>query len=371
MLDKKTMVPCVDYFRCILPITNVLDFVNSLGKIDSRLSIDFFCFRGFSHLNYSNCWAHLEIPSIKFAFNPKNDITDRACLEASDTHNNSGVIFELTGDGIRYIGPDNLKKVFSLCHSLDCKVTRIDYALDFFDSNNFIIPIIQEGLSSFLNPGAKDITFCGKMARTISNFKRYPNDYPDGHTTWNYTIGNHGSDHGMIRVYDKLFETLYGRNKDKASELLKGHEDYWYRCELELHNGKNRDWANESFYNLVKSNYSLYSIIGHTFDMWFSFKLKKFACKANGEYEDYSPWNQFINELVETIHFVELVHQKFIDNSAEKAWKQIEHYSVFLAHLLDFGSNNDANKLRTILDEARTKRNTVPKYILKYMNLHQ
>lgn len=360
MLDKSTMVPCIDWFRGIVPVQNVYTFVKELEKIDKRLAFENFVCDGRSKLNFKNCWRHIEVPSLSFSFNPEEE--SLSCLMASETHNNKGILFELTGDAIRYLGSDILKYVLKYLHSLGTKCTRIDYALDFFDKDNEIVPLMQEGCNNFIAPQTRDITVSGNIKRCPSNWQMYVNVYPkSSERTVNYTLGNHGSDHGMFRLYDKKFELLYGRHKERAVEMLDGR-DYWYRAELELHNGQIL-WANDSFHNLVVNDFQLYSVIGHTFDMWFAFKIRNFTSETS--YSDIDLWETFISELKSTIHFVQLVHQKFVETNSEKAWSLIQHFSVFLSLLNDVGST-DTERLKSILDFARVRRLSEAKYQLKY-----
>lgn len=359
MLDKNNIVPCVDWFRCIVYTSDVKSFVNSLANIDRRLSIDSFICDGRSKLNFSNCWRHIEVPSLSFSFNPAFDSI--SCFEASLTHNNSGILFELTGDAIRYLGSDSLTRILRILHKMNCKCTRIDYALDFFDRDNDIVPLLQEACSNFMNPGTRDITISGKIKRTPSNFSCYINAYPGADSTINYTLGNHGSDHGMFRLYDKQFETLYGRNRSRAAELMKG-DGYWYRAEIELHNGMVL-WADDSFHQFVENDFNIYSAIGNAFDMWFAVKIRDFA--SNSIYSDVDEWNIFIADLVNTIHFVQLVHQKYVNRDTEYAWNQIIHNSTWLSLLLDVGQT-DPQRLKDILDVGRVRRQSESPYILKY-----
>lgn len=298
MLDKKSMIPCIDWFRCIVPVTNVSQFVSDLEKIDDRLSFDSFVCDGRSKLNFSNCWRHSIVPSLSFSFNPVRD--SLSCLEASDSHNNKGILFELTGDAIRFLGSDSLKAILRYVASLNCKVTRIDYALDFFDSENEVVPLLQEACKNFMNPASKDITISGKIKRCPSNFQCYVNAYPGGPSSVNYVLGNHGSDHGMFRLYDKQFETLYGRHRSRAAELMQG-DGYWFRAEIELHNGYTL-WANDSFYNLVHTDFNLYAIIGKSFDDWFAVRVREYVSSRSTS--SVASWDLFVFELKDAIHFV-------------------------------------------------------------------
>lgn len=360
MLDKKNMVPCIDWFRGIVPEQNVFYFVKGLAKLDARLEFKNFVCDGRAKLNFKNCWRHTEVPSLSFSFNPEYE--SLSCLTASDTHNNKGILFELSGDAIRYLGSDALQKVLVYLHGLNCKCTRIDYALDFFDKDNEIVPLMQEGCRNFMNPKTRDITVSGKIKRCPSNWQMYINAYPGADETVNFTLGNHGSDHGMFRLYDKKFELLYGRHRSRAAEMLAGR-DYWYRAELELHNGKDIPWANESFHNLVINNFQLYSLIGHTFDMWFSFRILVYSNRT--EFNSISLWEEFISELKSTIHFVQSVVEKFVPRDESHAWVQIQHNSTWLSYLNDIGSL-DPERLSNILNEGRARRLSESKYRLKY-----
>lgn len=360
MLDKNVIVPCIDWFRGIVPVQNVYNFVKELEKIDNRLAFENFVCDGRSKLNFKNCWRHIEVPSLSFSFNPTEE--SLSCLMASDTHNNKGILFELTGDAIRYLGSDVLKHILTYIHSLGTKCTRIDYALDFFDKDNEIVPLMQEGCNNFIAPRTKEITVSGKFKRCPSNWQMYVNVYPKtSERTVNYNLGNHGSDHGMFRLYDKRYETLFGRHKNRAAEMLEGR-DYWYRAELELHNGTIL-WANDSFHNLVANDFQLYSVIGHTFDMWFAFKILVYSNRT--EFNDIDLWESFISELKSTIHFVQLVHSKYVNRDTEYYWNQIIHNSTWLSLLLDI-SDLDPVRWSEILNAGRVRRQSETKYKLKY-----
>lgn len=374
MLDKNVIVPCIDWFRGIVPVQNVYNFVKELEKIDNRLAFENFVCDGRSKLNFKNCWRHIEVPSLSFSFNPTEE--SLSCLMASDTHNNKGILFELTGDAIRYLGSDVLKHILTYIHSLGTKCTRIDYALDFFDKDNEIVPLMQEGCKNFMNPIPNEVTVSGKIKRSPTNIMIYLNCYPRIdkkkfealnlpipviEESINYNLGNHGSDHGMFRLYDKQYETLYGRNKSRASELMKGN-GYWYRAELELHNGTDVPWANDSFHNLVVNDFQLYSVIGHTFDMWFAFKIRDFK---SSKHSSCVVWDEFISELIATIHFVQLVHSKYVNRDTEYYWNQIIHNSTWLSLLLDI-SDLDPVRWSEILNAGRVRRQSETKYKLKY-----
>lgn len=365
MFDKNTIVPCVDWFRGIVPIDDVKEFCRHLEEIDERLKFDNFDYDGRSMLNFKKRYLHVEVPSLTFAFNPINE--DEDCLYADPNHNNKHILFSLSGDAIRYLGSDSLRTLLYWLHSVGTKCTRIDFALDFFDKDNDIVPLMQEGCKNFMNPGTRDITVAGRIKRTPSNYQCFINAYPGGEPTVNYTLGNHGSDHGMFRLYDKKFETLFGRNKKFAYEILEGR-DYWYRAELELHNGKDIPWANDAFSHLISADFNLYAVFGHCIDSWFSFKV---LCYANRtEYVEDDTWEAFIDDLVSCIHFVQLVHTKYVNRDTEYFWAQLQHNSVWLSALSKLALIDPA-RYRSILQEGLHKRTTIPKHKQKYYCLSE
>lgn len=367
MFDKNNIVPCVDWFRGVVPVSDVRKFVNDLYLIDSRLSPELFECDGRTLLNFANRYCHIEVPSLTFAFN-RDDSCDNYMaafddyMTASLSHQNAGILVSFSGDAIRYLGNDTFTKVLRYLHVQGTKCTRIDYALDFFDKDNDIVPLMQEGCANFMNPRTRDITVSGKIKRTPSNFQCYINAYKGEDSTVNYTLGNHGSDHGMFRLYDKRFEIMYGRHRQRSEELLQGR-DYWYRAEIELHNSKDYWWADSSFHNLVENDFNIYASIGSAFDDWFSFKILVYSNRS--EFDSLSDWDNFISDLIQTIHFVQLVHQKYVNRDTDYAWNQIIRNSTWLSLLLDVG-DIDPGRFKEIIDNGRVKRQSNTSLRIKY-----
>lgn len=301
MLDRNNIVPCVDWFRGIVPIDDVREFCAHLEQIDERLKLDNFVCDGRSMLNFKKRYCHLDVPSLTFAFNPIDEL-DEGCLYANPNHNNKHILFSLSGDAIRYLGHETLKTLLFWLHSVNTKCTRIDLALDFFKKDDEIVWIMLEGCKNFIAPSKLALTIKGKLKRSPVNWKCYVNRYPDGTESYGYDIGNHGSDHGMFRIYDKKYETLYGRNRSRSQEMLHGR-DYWYRAELELHNAPNSvNWANQALQYLVDSDFNIYAAFGQCMSEFISFE---FVLNSDaGHYTDCETWNEFIRNLIANVHFV-------------------------------------------------------------------
>lgn len=331
--------PCVDWLRGIVTFTDVNDFFAQLGKIDRRLSSENFSLYGTGLLNYSKRFVHKEVPSLTFAFNPAEP-SDEDCMIASNISYsvnkvNPFILISLSGDAIRFLGSDSLKSLIKFLHKNEFRCTRLDLAIDCYDKDNPIVPLMQEAFSNFICPSVGDVTLKTQMARTPKNYQHYVNVEPKtGVVSHNYVLGNHGSSHGMLRLYDKRFECLYGRNAKFGPELV-GDREYWYRCELELHNGNHKDWAQEAFVRLATSD-ALYALFGKSLSDFFSIVQKKYS-GVNHSDKDLVviDWNAFIDQLVKTIHFVQLVKDKFVDTSFKKfedyLWHNKRVFYIFQA----------------------------------------
>lgn len=366
MIDKKTMVPCVDWFRGIVDIDDVSRFCDLLESVDCRLKFDNFVSDGRSMLNFGRRYCHVEVPSLTFAFNPI-DPFDPECLIADPYANNKHILFSLSGDAIRYLGSDTLLGIFRLLFKIGCKCTRIDFALDFFDPQNKIVPLMQEGLENFIAPQKGVIVASSKMKRDPVNWKCYINRYPDGSRTVGYDLGNHGSNHGMLRLYDKRYETLYGRHRNRSEAMLKGRE-YWYRAELELHNGRENLWADDAFTLFCCNNFNLYAIFGRTLSEFVSFCYVKFV--SDGSFSVVDEWDEFIQSLVGVIHFVELVREKFIPKDLEYHWSMAKHYSSMLSAFLDL-ARTDRRRFNALISEGREKRLQSPDKQIRYYAINE
>lgn len=309
-VTKASCVPCVDWFRGIVPVTDIKLFLEQLGRIDKRLEPDNWIKTERTMLNYSCRWVHYEKESLTFAYNPIPEedrfsaFGDYACKP--DQSNNPFVLVSLSGDALRYLGADTVRALFQFFAGLELdgigtKCTRIDLAMDFYDENNNIVPLMQDCFAHFMSPVKGEPCVIANLVRRPTNWQCYLNRYPDKDlTTYNYTIGNHGSSHGMFRLYDKLYETMYGRNARFADEMI-GDREYWFRGELELHNCRERQWANEAFYS-VCNNDDLYAIYGKCLSDFFRLSEK---CKTEVRFSDISViWSDFLAFLASDIHFV-------------------------------------------------------------------
>lgn len=334
----------VDWLRGVVCQTDVNAFLHYLEKIDSRLSFDNFKYEGRGMLNFRHRFSHVECPSLCFSFNsahpmfnPEDPTTFLACEKgigelvdgqlvfAPGTDRNPYILVNFSGDAIRFLGAESFKKIcYKLYHSrFDC--TRLDLALDFFDKNNKFVPMLQDALSHFVNPKRFDITIKSQFERHPKNIKCWQNVYEDGTVTSSYTLGNHGSNHGMFRLYDKKHEILYGRHSDRSTEMLKGR-NYWYRAELELHRSDRKAWAGIAFKSLIESDFNVWNCYGNSIKSFFNVISLVYDNLHHINLSDNtSLWDYFL-EFACSIDFVEFAVEKFVHNEFDKAMRALYHF---------------------------------------------
>ncbi len=301
----------LDWLRGIVKLQNVREFIDDLTAIDSRLSFDNFSeWTGGGLLNYGKRYVHNDVPSITFAFNPVEEGELMAVSEIQDTEKkrNPYILLSLSGDAIRYIGDKSLKAICKYLYQNEFVCTRIDYALDMFDGCQDIVALLSEAFENFILPEKGEITIKGRINRVPRNLKIHQYQYPkgseyQGDSFKNYTLGHHGSDHGMFRLYNKHFESLYGRNAKIGEQLLDGRK-YWYRGEIELHNSHYRLWAAESFNNLVLQDFPITSCWANAMDNYFTLCFAGTDSFNMRNTDDCPEWVAFIGFLYKRIDFV-------------------------------------------------------------------
>lgn len=305
---------CLDWLRGIVKTTNVVGFINDLAAIDSRLSFDNFSeWTGGGLLNYSRRFVHNEVPSITFAYNPfplerPDSLIAEGLKQDNEKKRNPFILLSLSGDALRYIGDKSLKAICKYLYQNDFVCTRIDYALDMFDGCQDLVSLLSEAFENFICPEEGNLTIKSKIQRVPSNMQIHQYQYPkgsdfQGNSFKNYTLGNHGSDHGMFRLYNKHFECLYGRNKQIGEQLLDGRK-YWYRAEIELHNSNARLWAAESFNNLVLQDFPVTSCWANAMDNYFTLVFSPKDSRYLYRAEECQEWVAFVSYLYKCIDFV-------------------------------------------------------------------
>lgn len=390
--DLSTSRCSVDWFRGslrkgLLSLSfSFEDFCCELYSIDSRFDFSNFILQPTGIYNYKYRYVHKDCPSLMFAFNLPNDLV----CDLSDNFNfasyvidfncrNPGLFFNFSGEACRFIGDDSLKFFFKhFERHYDVCVTRLDLALDFFDPDNSIVPFLQNGFSNFLYPKVGDISISSGLYRVPGNIKSYVNFYPDGKQTTNFSLGNHGSSRGMIRLYDKFHQFTYSNpfyvvDSDGKSVIdypEQMYSSYWYRLELECHRCGDVYFANEVFHYLVQSDFNIFSSFGQGISGFLSFSLVSYVYDSRVEFSSSTEWLEFLDILSQNIDFVKLVVDKFhVRRSVDYYWGLLSHFSCLVSafeqlKILDY------KRFNSLMLSARQRRVTDPKLCLDYSQMN-
>lgn len=242
-MDKKLYKFGMDWLNGVLPVSDVMSVFEMLEKFSSKLRFDRWTLLNSGRYNYARRYALDGKMTIQLMYNP---VSDEEGFTADMNHNNSGIFFSISGDGIRYLhslGGDvsALNKLLFFFYRYGFKSSRFDVYCDILDDKNEIVPLIQEAFDYVGREQVGKPLIRTRLRRSGSalrtNFRRetYTND--DGSTFTNCTLGHHASTVGMFRCYNKRVEVADGRLSEMSSEVFKSYdvEDYWYRLEYEMH----------------------------------------------------------------------------------------------------------------------------------------
>lgn len=242
-MDKKLYKFGMDWLNGVLPVSDVKAVFDLLEMFSSKLRFERWTLLNSGRYNYSRRYCLDGNMSIQLMYNP---VFDEEGLTADMNHNNSGIFFSISGDGIRYLhslGGDvsALNKLLFYFYRNSFKASRFDTYCDIFDDKNEIVPLIQEAFDYVGREQVGKPLIRTRLRRSGSalrtNFRRETYTADDGSTFTNCTLGHHGSTVGMFRCYNKRVEVADGRLSEISSEIFKSYdvEDYWYRLEYEMH----------------------------------------------------------------------------------------------------------------------------------------
>lgn len=147
-----------------------------------------------------------------------------------------GILVSVSGDGCRYLNSLRDNGMYHFIKALEPfnpHCSRIDMAMDIYDSNNILVPILQKFCDNAYCED-KEIDFnCGLHRRpgwVTANlvFDKNVNDF-----TRNITIGGRDCKKGTLQLYNKRVEVETGRLSSCSEYILNsvGDPDYWWRLE--------------------------------------------------------------------------------------------------------------------------------------------
>lgn len=242
-MDKKLYKFGMDWLNGVLPVSDVKSVFDMLEKFSCKLRYDRWGLVNSGLYNYSRRYWLDGKATIQLMYNP---VSDEEYLTADMNHNNSGIFFSISGDGIRYLhslGGDvsALNKLLYYFYRNSFKASRFDVYCDILDGENDIVPLIQEAFNYVGREQVGKPLIRTRLRRSGSslrqNFKKIPMTDDEGNEFVNCQLGHHASTVGMFRCYNKLVEVSDGRLSDMSEDIFKSYDvaDYWYRLEYEMH----------------------------------------------------------------------------------------------------------------------------------------
>lgn len=358
-----------DWFTGIYDCDNVAHFLEGLVDIDERFSLDNFFVHKFGLFNYSFRIMLAGMPSISFAWNPDSDafsdtllyfsnvpkidkssgevfVDGRSVSTYTKSVQNPGLFISISGDGLRFLGDDTVKKLFEYFYDFGVRCTRLDIACDIKDRDNYIVPMLHEAFSNACQYNIGDLVLHAphhqhtKFSTTLVARMQY--DYLRRQQVTNWQLGDHGSNFGMFRMYDKYFEISVGRHSDRAKEMLNGI-DYWERLECELHHTA----ANQLFIAISDGGVSRDTTeslpIKLAFASAFSSLIRVARGKSAGYHRSQFPsdeqFEEFLSWLGENDHFVQFVSEPFVEPTPERFINHTIHMASYIHTVFELCHN--------------------------------
>ena len=268
----------------------------------------------------------------------------------SDESGNPYIFISVSGDGLRYINSLNMKALenfFFVLKTMQARCSRIDVNMDLFVENP-IVSLLQDSCRFAMAPVPYKPTLRTKLMRKGKNFSLNVNfDDLTGEEYMNVTIGNHSSQWGMFRCYNKSAElrNAHGLDKESIQTIFdtKGLDlkDYWWRLEYELH----KDRADQIF----KACLDTLETGDNTFQVVFLAALDKMFTPVIAsdnvfrmvnhlnELEVVSDWADFMEFVGNSIHFVQLTNIPYIPrNNLPKFQKNLKRLSGYIFVILRY-----------------------------------
>lgn len=318
----------IDFLKGTLPICNVSKFFEDIKNIDSDFDLNNFDLWHSGVQFYSTRLVWFGEPTFNVAWNPlicnefvPEDYEEKliscpkmqmsipvpfyAVPKNENYPNNYGIYLSITGQGLQRLSekPGRVELLLSYLFNNGFIPTRIDFALDCFDKEHYIVPMIIEAFQNSINRKAGCFTISSLLKRTNANIKvwQLQDTYREGvREVYNVNFGNHGSSYGMFRCYDKWLELKESKNANYEVALQEkcGRDNFWYRLEMELHGQNAAD-----YFKAVMCGYcSLFQAWASSVNGMFQIKVSRTDKTETRHCIPSDVWNEFINLLRENLH---------------------------------------------------------------------
>lgn len=369
-MDKKLYKFGMDWLNGVLPVSDVLSVFDMLEKFSSKLCFDRWTLLNSGRYNYARRYVLDGKMTIQLMYNP---VSDEEGFIADMNHNNSGIFFSISGDGIRYLhslGGDvsALNKLLFYFYRNSFKASRFDTYCDILDSSNEVVPLIQDAFDNFQFPEYNRPTLRTNVHRKRGNvtLTSYFDDNGDKFT--NCTLGHHGTRFGMFRCYNKFVEVSDGRLSEMSSDVFKSYdvEDYWYRLEYEMHKENAAACFNALMSRAESENSPLcfedifYSVFERVFTV-----VDYRTPSGMGNQPTSNVWASFGAELSSnTEYLVQFGGVPYIKCSLKRLGSNAERISAYYYAIGQYLDTLDYDERRRFLSEARDKYEKQSKYNL-------
>lgn len=315
----------IDWLNGVLPISDVSTFFEVLGSFSSKLRFERWQKADTGMYNYKFRFLLDGKATIQIAYNPIDTLNypfaaDMKC-------NNPGIFVSISGDGLRYlhsIGGEltAFRKLFYYLSCNNFKATRFDTYCDIFDKDNSVVPVLTAAIQNFMWPKFQEPNVVTGFHRQNKNFQVIMLQDLDGSVCYNTVLGNHSSEGGMFRCYNKRLELAEGRLSDVAQSFYASVPDtgYWYRLEYVLKKEKAAQAFNALMVS-VRENGGVFTFE----DIFFSaanrlFDVVNMTMPAShmADNRRHSVWSEFYDQFAETIHFVEFKPLPYVNQTVER-----------------------------------------------------
>lgn len=347
----------IDFLKGTLPVCNVSKFFEDLKELDSDFALSNFDLWHSGVQFYSTRLVWFGEPTFNVAWNPLicTDLVPEGYEEKlvacpsmkmsvpvpfyalpknENCPNNYGIYLSITGQGLQRLSekPGRVELFLSYLFNNGFIPTRIDFALDCFDKEHYIVPMIIEAFKNSINRKAGCFTISSLLKRTNANIKvwQLQDSYRDGvREVYNVNFGNHGSSYGMFRCYDKWLELKESKNANYEATLKEkcGSDNFWYRLEMELHGQKAADY----FKAIMCGHCSLFQAWASSINGMFQIKVSRTDITETRHCIPSEVWNEFINLLKQSY-----IYQRDLVNTipCDKTDSDIENWTKRNAKML-------------------------------------
>lgn len=365
----------VDWINGILPLSDVRAFFQFLQKLSPKLAPDMWVRQSQGKYNYANRYCLGADQTVQFMYNSPNN--DFGVLEKMPGGCNYGIFITISGDGIRKLSsihPHIIPRLFQFLYKNEFRCTRFDVYCDILDKNNVGVKSLREAFYYFVNPRCNKTTLKTNFNRKPENVKRLPEQDFNGERYMNFRLGNHGSQAGMFRCYNKLDETWRKHTHEEFAEIVQnyGVKDYWYRMEYELHGDKAEQIFNACLltYNDKNLSFDFGGLWFETCKMLFTVVQCTKKCTTIKKLDITDDWNSFLSTISQIIDFVQFKGGKvfepvpYVQRGLHHSKRVLMRSSAYIYFALML-FQEDKEFREHILSEGRQKYNTDIRYDLR------